>query len=445
MKIAIAGYGTEGKVNYQYWNKPENQITIIDEKDTIDDLPDYVDTRLGKDVLQKLGDFDLVIRTAGISPRKIKTNGKIWSATNEFFEKCPAPIIGVTGSKGKGTTCSLITSILRAAGRTVHLVGNIGMPGLSILPKITKDDIIVYELSSFQLQDLEKSPHVAVILMVEPDHLDVHTDLNEYLMAKTNIYKHQSTDDICFYHSTNTYVKQILSLTNQDLQQSSHRLPYNTANELSNDIWIALSDNHDFYASKKGVENIKICSVNELKLPGAHNIENTTAAISAALVFIKDWSAVVKGLSEFTGLPHRLKLIREVDGVKYYDDSIATTPGSAIAAIKAFSQPKVLILGGSDKGAHYDELADEIARNDSMKKVVAVGSNGAHIAKLIKERGVNFVEIESSKSMEDIVKRTQAYTQDGDVVILSPAAASFDMFKSYADRGDKFIAAIQSL
>ena len=205
MKIAIAGYGLEGESNYRYFSAdPSNDITIIDERQPIA-VPDGAKTIIGEDAFKNLKGFDLVVRTAGLAPRKIKTDGKVWSATNEFFQKCPASIIGVTGSKGKGTTASLIASILEAAGRKVWLVGNIGLPSLDILSQVSSDDLVVYELSSFQLWDLKRSPHTAVVLFIEQEHLDVHFDMQDYVNAKSNIARHQTNQDYLVYNGANQY------------------------------------------------------------------------------------------------------------------------------------------------------------------------------------------------------------------------------------------------
>ncbi len=432
MRVAIAGYGVEGEANYRYWVSLGHDVTIVDEKNIPDrPLPSDAKVLLGERVFKKLQDFDLVVRTASLPPHYIETDGEVWSSTNEFFAKCPAPIVGVTGTKGKGTTSSLITNILRAAGHTVHLVGNIGTPPLSVLPEITPDDIVVFELSSFQLWDLIRSPHVAVVLMIEPDHLDIHADFSDYIKAKSNIRRFQNAGDICFYHPTNEHSAKIAkSAVLGDIERYAHE------------------EGHTAYV-KDGyfyVHGDKICPTSVMSIQGAHNIENACAAISAARVFTVDNVAIERGLHEFEGLPHRLKFVREVHGVQYFDDSIATTGGSVIAAIHAFTQPKVLVVGGSDKGGDYTKLASEIAKSTSIRSVIVVGSNADKIHDALAKQGVVAgINVKGSIPMKAIVATAATTAQPGDVVILSPASASFDQYKSYADRGDQFIRAVKAL
>lgn len=428
MKIAIAGYGAEGKANYEYWHGLGHEVTIVDEADLSPfGLPYKAASILGDGAFKKLDDFEMVVRTAGLAPGKLKTKGKVWSASNEFFSVCPAPIIGVTGTKGKGTTASLITSSLRAAGKTVHLVGNIGVPALTELPSIKPDDIVVYELSSFQLWDLKKSPHIAVVLMIETDHLDVHKDMAEYVGAKANIRRYQQPDDICIYHPSNHFSKEIASSSRE-----GKTIRYATADD--GGVYVKANT---FFA-----RNIPLGSIETLGIVGAHNVENACAALTAALYFTDDAPALMRGLSEFTGLPHRLKLVRELEGIQYFDDSIATTPGSAIAAVRAIDRPRLLILGGHDKGADYGELIKLC--KETATHILAVGSNGTRLTKLATQSGAE-VTLSQSKTMAAIVDEARRLVPAGGAVILSPAAASFDMFKSYADRGEQFVTAVEAL
>lgn len=456
MKIIIAGYGVEGISNLIYFQQkfPDAEFVVADERpaDKLPTIPDGVKLISGKNAFsEQLGDADLVVRTASLPPRNIKTSGKIWSATNEFFDKCPAPIIGVTGTKGKGTTCSLIASVLQQAGQTVHLVGNIGVPALDVLPKIKKTDIVVYELSSFQLWDLEKSPHIAVVLMIEPDHLNVHADFADYLNAKKNIRRHQCISDKCIYHPTNKYSREVAAMPFDGLLDRQGHAMCECCGDDALDFAqrYAIPDDDQVYVQDGYfcVQNRQICSTDHLRLPGAHNLENACAAMSAVTelpVTVTD-EQFAAGLESFTGLPHRLKFVAEKNGVKYYDDSISTTPGSAIAALKAFTEPKVLILGGSDKGADYTELAQEIARQQ-MRAVIVNGANAGKLAEILHKNKVScqIMQLEMAP-MPEVVEAAAGLVQPGDAVILSPAAASFDMFKSYSDRGDQFVATVEKL
>jgi len=426
MKVAIAGYGVEGKANYEYFSGRGHTVTILDEREQVDNLPAGVSVVLGKSALTKLDSYDMVVRTPSLSPAKLVGAKKIWSGTNEFFKECPVSIIGVTGSKGKGTTVSLTASILRAAGKMVHVVGNIGAPALAVLDRIQPNDIVVYELSSFQLWDIETSPHIAVMLMIEPDHLDVHKNFQEYIEAKKNIARFQKPSDVLIYNAANEFSRatgeaSVAKTTPFPSTESAH-----------------VKDGFFWYGEQK------ICSVDSLKLPGKHNQDNACAAIDAAWQYTQNAKAIEMGLSDFLGLPHRLKFIREVNGARYYDDSIATTPGSAIAALKAFDQPKIIILGGSSKGSDYNELA-KVAAEHNVKQALVIGSEAPRIEKALQQCNVSFTTLGSQVNMREIVTSASEVAAVGDVVILSPACASFGMFKNYSDRGDQFIAAVEAL
>lgn len=426
MKIAIAGYGLEGESNYRYWSADsQNQITIVDSKQPDRDIPNGVPTIIGDDAFEKLDGFDLVVRTAGLAPRKINTDGKIWSATNEFFAKCPAQIIGVTGSKGKGTTASLIAGMLLESGKKVWLVGNIGCPALDVLNDVKADDIVVYELSSFQLWDLEKSPHVAVVLFIEQEHLDVHTDIAEYVDAKANITRHQSASDVLVYNQSNRYATSISNLSKARLIGYA-------------DDETAHVSNGFFYFGEQ-----KICSVESLSIVGKFNYDNACAAIDAVWGITNDIGAIERGLATFKGLPHRLQLVRELGGVKYYDDSIATIPGAAIAALRAFDEPKVIILGGSSKGSDFSELGQELKLQDVY--AILMGDEAQKIAESCRQAGFSNFEIMNLPTMASVVNRARVLAKPGGVVLLSPACASFGLFKNYADRGDQFQTAVNNL
>jgi len=432
MKIAIAGYGAEGKVSYDYWNTPENEVVIVDEREiSSDDMLIDANTMTGEGVFGKLEGFDMVVRTASLAPRKIKTDGKIWSGTNEFFARCidrGVPIIGVTGTKGKGTTSSLIASILRAAGKTVHLVGNIGQPALEVLPEIHEDDIVVYELSSFQLWDLEVSPQVAVVLMIEPDHLDTHADFSDYIMAKSQITANQLTTDRVVYNIANAYATKIAQLS------PGQRLPY------PSEYTAHVQGGMIYYGETE------LCDLDNLLLPGQHNLENALAAITAVWSWVQEPASISEGLRSFAGLPHRLELVRELDGVSYYNDSFSSAAGAAVAAIRAFTSPEIIILGGIDKGADFTELAQTIKDAPNVKQLIIIGEIRHKLADILRKSGVTqSMEVTDVQTMREVVGLARQAATSGDIVILSPACASFDMFKNFYDRGDQFRSIVQGL
>jgi UDP-N-acetylmuramoylalanine--D-glutamate ligase len=430
MKIAIVGFDTEGTVSYEYFKAQGADVTICDQNTELV-VPEGVEAQLGENYLENLARFDRIVRTPGLHPAKIlaKNPGvtdKITSQINIFFEMSPTQnIIGVTGTKGKGTTSSLITKMLEAAGKSVFLGGNIGVPPLTFMGELTGDSWVVLELSSFQLIDLKHSPHIAVCLMVEPEHLDWHEDFEEYIAAKQQLFIHQNSDDVAIY-----YAKNENSLSIADASEGK-LIPYYEKPG-------AVVVNNSF-----SIENQEICQTNELQLLGEHNWQNTCAAITAAWQVIQDEAALKSALTHFSGLEHRLEFVRELNGVKYYDDSFGTTPETAVVAIKAFDQPEVVILGGSDKGAHFDKLAKTVQENN-VHTVVLIGERGPVIADELHKIGYTSI-VAGGSTMPEIVQAVQKVAKPGDVVLLSTACASFDMFKNYKDRGDQFKQAVQAL
>ena len=318
----------------------------------------------------------------------------------------------------------------------MHLVGNIGTPALARLSEIASDHVVVYELSSFQLWDLERSPHQAAVLYIEPDHLDVHADFAEYIGAKANIVKFQSRTDTCVYHPTNEWS---VAIARNQPAFVTHAAKYNTEHN-GNTALETVYVHDDMFVTTRGRQ---LCPTSAMKLPGAFNLDNACAAMSLCLAYDVSDEHFARGLTAFTGLPHRLKFVREVDGVRYYDDSIATTPGSAIAAVRAFADvpSKVLLLGGHDKGADYTELIDVCGQENVT--VIAYGANRDTLMALCDEAGVRCYA--EPGDMQRVVEQARDHVQGEGVVLLSPAAASFDMFNNYAERGDQFVAAVQSL
>ena len=430
MKVAIVGYGIEGEAALKYW-LTRNAIVTVCDQDPTKQLPVGIERQLGEGYLDNLDRFDVVWRTAGINPEIIlaKNPGiseKITTTMNEFLRVCPTRhVIGVTGTKGKGTTSTLIAKLLEAAGETVFLGGNIGISPFDFLPQLRETSWVVLELSSFQLCDITHGTEIAVCLMVVPEHLNWHKDLADYLRAKAQLFAHQQPSDIAIYFADNDNAKAIAA------HSPGIKVPYFAepgAHVENNSIVIARQT---------------VVRTDELKLLGAHNWQNVCAAVTAAWQVTQNILAMRSVLTSFSGLEHRLEFVREVNGVKYCDDSFGTTPETAMVALQAFSEPKIVILGGSDKGADYDELAKVVA-SSHMRKVLLIGDQAQRIQASLEKVGFTNFALGGS-NMAEIVHRACSLAQPGDVVILSPACASFDMFHDYKDRGNQFKQTVANL
>jgi UDP-N-acetylmuramoylalanine--D-glutamate ligase len=431
MNVALVGYALEGQSALVYWQRQGAEVTICD-RDENKIIPAGVKSQLGEHYLDDLNRFDVVMRSAGINPGIILQQnpgleGKITTVIDEFLRVCPTKnIIGVTGTKGKGTTSTLIAQMLEAAGKEVFLGGNIGVSPFDFLPQLTTESWVVLELSSFQLIDIKRSPHIAVCLMVVPEHLNWHLDMEDYARAKAQLFAHQSPDDTAIYFADS---------------KTSHLIASKSPGRK-----IAYYDEPGAYVDENGaimIDNQEICKTNELKLLGRHNWQNACAAATVVWQIVQSVDSIRKVLTAFTGLPHRLEFVRELDGVTYYDDSFGTAPETAIVAIRAFAQPKVVILGGASKGAAFDKLAKAVIE-DTVRHVITIGDTGPVIADELQAGG--FANISpGGTTMQEIVEAARSHAKSGDIILLSTGCASFGLFENYKDRGNQFKQVVNDL
>lgn len=438
-KVAVLGIGIEGFALVEFLKKAGADITILVEKEKDKHESGEIEkiealnlpVLFGKDAFANLSRFEVIFRSPGVKRNQealveAENNGAmITSQTQLFFDLCPCPIIGVTGTKGKGTTSSLIYEMLKKQGLDAYLGGNIGTPPMSFLDQLTPESRVVLEMSSFQLQDLKRSPHIAVMLMTTSEHLDWHKDVYEYIDAKRNIFRFQKENDYAI-------VNRDYPASNESDVESSGKI-YKVSREQDVEQGCYVRDGI-VYLKMSGVEE-KVIDTKDILLPGRHNLENVCAAIVAATFGGTKMPAIIHVLKTFKGLEHRLELVRTVMGVKYYDDSFSTTPETAIAAIEAFTDPEILILGGSSKNSDFTELGRVISDAPNIKAIIGIGVEWPKIKKAITRE---IVVIEGAKNMYAIVQAASKIATLGDVVLLSPACASFDMFKNYKERGNQF-------
>jgi UDP-N-acetylmuramoylalanine--D-glutamate ligase len=444
MKVAVLGYGIEGRVSAQYWRAKGHQVTVCDQESDRDIPPEY-GSKLGDGYLHDLEGFDLIVRSPGVHPEAILSANpgspdlaaKITTNLNEFLNSCPTShLIAVTGTKGKGTTATLAAKLLETAGRRVYLGGNIGVPPLEFLSKLQPEDYVVLELSSFQLFDVKRSVPTAVCLAVVPEHLNWHADVAEYQAAKANLFRLQTPESRAVYNARSETATAIAGNSPGD------KIPYEVpppGTEPEQKSGAHVSGDHVNYG------NTEVAVVSEIALPGRHNLENVCAAIAATWPEIQgELNAARKVLREFRGLEEHLELIAEIDGVKYYNDTYATAPDAAIAAMNAFAADKVMILGGIDKKVPLEDFVDAVVKSN-VRGVVLIDDLAAQLADLFAARNYKNA-VMGGGTMSGIVAKAHAMAQSGDVVLLSPGCAgNGGMFVDKLDRGHQFNAAVKAL
>jgi UDP-N-acetylmuramoylalanine--D-glutamate ligase len=396
--------------------------------------------KLGDDYLKDVG-ADIIFRTPGLMPSNPELQGAVargavlTSEMEAFFDVCPSKIIAVTGSDGKTTTTSIIAEVLKNEGRTVHIGGNIGAPLLCTADDIHPDDIVVLELSSFQLITMGKSSEIAVVTNLAPNHLDVHKDMDEYIGAKRNIFAHQKRSDTAVFNYDNGYTRDYAASAPGGTVFFSRR------EKVGEGIYL---DGGTIYEASGG-SGEAIMRADEVRLPGIHNIENFMAAF-AAVRGLASHDAMRETARTFRGVPHRIELVRELRGVRYYNDSIASSPTRTIAGLRAFDQKVILIAGGKDKGVAFDGLGAEIVSR--VKTLVLTGLTAEQIRSAVinaPDYMADTPEILICGDFADAVLTASKAARAGDIVLLSPACTSFDRFRNFEERGDVFREIVEAL
>ena len=394
--------------------------------------------RLGEDYLGELTE-DVIFRTPGMRPdlpalsAAVAAGSELTSEMEVFLEVCPCPVLAVTGSDGKTTTTTIIAELLRAAGRTVHVGGNIGHPLLSEAGAMAPEDLAVLELSSFQLMTMTRSPHVAVMTNLAPNHLDVHRDFEEYITAKENIFTHQGAQDLAVFNADN-------AITAAQAERAVGRVRlFSRKREVPDGVFLR---GEAVIARSQGRER-QVMTVGDIRLPGVHNVENFLAAIAAVDGLVPD-ETIRAFARDFGGVEHRIELVRTRKGVRWYNDSIASSPSRTIAGLNAFDQRVILIAGGKDKGISYAPLGPVI--NEHVKLLILCGATAGVIRQAVEEaenyRGLEILEAPDYPAAVETADRRSG---EGDVVLLSPASTSFDRFANFMERGRVFKELVQKL
>ncbi len=441
-KVAVIGLGVSNQPLLDYLYEKKAQVTVFDDR-TIDELSKEIVNKVttygfefsfGKNCLEKLKGFNIIYRSPSCLPTKPELReeaerGAIVTTEVELLmEMCPCKIIGITGSDGKTTTTSLVNAILQKAGYTTHLGGNIGTPLFTKLPEIKPNDILVLELSSFQLMNMQISPDIAVITNITPNHLNIHKDYEEYIEAKKRIFKNQDKNGILILNYDN-------DITRECAKQANGKVVFFSSQTKLNDGYIV-----DENVIKKCDEKVRthLLNTDEVILRGNHNFQNIATALAATQSLV-DVDTAIEAIKEFTPVEHRIEFVREINGVKWYNDSASSSPTRTLSGLNAFKENVILIAGGYDKNLDYEPVAKPIL--EKVSTLILMGQTAEKIFDVVKEEAQNqdkHIDIYMCDSLEQTISLAKKYAKKGDVVLFSPASASFDMFKDFADRGHKF-------
>lgn len=448
-KVAIIGLGVSNLPLLDYMYEKNAKVTVFDEKEEkdiekniLEKLKNYkFDYFFGKNCFENLKGFDIIFRSPSFLPTRKelveeeKRGAIITSEIEMLMKLTPATIIGVTGSDGKTTTTSLIYSILKNAGYNTYLGGNIGIPLFTKLNEMKPNDIVVLELSSFQLMGMDVSPHIGVITNITPNHLNIHKDYEEYINAKKNIFKYQNKDDYIILNYDN-------DITRNCAKEAKSKVIFFSGKEKLENGFIV--DNKIIKKCEDGIRT-HILDCKDVLLRGEHNFENIATAIAATSSLV-DIDKSIDTIKEFKAVEHRLEYVRTIDDVKWYNDSVSSSPTRTIAGLKSFDEDIVLIAGGYDKNLDYTPIAKPILKK--VKTLILLGQTSGKIFDAVKEeeeKENKNIDIFMVNTLEEAVNLARKQAKVGEIVLFSPASASFDMFKNFADRGNKFKGLVNKL
>ena len=446
-QVAIIGMGVSNIPLLDYFYDKNAKVTVFSTNALSDEIMAKInkyryEVELGEDNLSRLKGFDIIFRSPSALPTKhefqsaVKKGVILTSEIEMVLKLAPCKIIGVTGTEGKTTTTSLIYEICKKAGYNCFLGGNIGKPIFTKINQMKPEDIVILELSSFQLMGMTVSPNIAVVTNIFPDHLNVHKSYEEYQDAKKSIFRNQTEEGIVILNKDNEITEKFAD------EVKGKVIFFSSTKKLKNGY---VYDREDGFIKKcTDGKCEKILNKNDIKLRGIHNYENICAAL-AATETVASKEAQIEAVKNFKGVEHRLEFVREIDGVKYYNDSIGTSPASTIAGLNAFDENIILLAGGSDKGLDYKETGEVIAKK--VGTLILTGPTAQKIEEATKQAlsEEKSIEIIHTNNLEESVKVAKEKARSGDIVLLSPASASFDAFKNFEERGNYFKTLVNNL